>query len=154
MILKPNYPQAFAKTFLRYFLYVALVSIVWPYLQGKGIRIDDVLPVSVLGGLVFGVFVTGFLTPREISWDEETFSIRTVFPASGDFNWAQLEAWTPYGSNMSFRIKFKDTQTFAIAPTGFRSEDWDAFMAMLQQRFGDKKSLVWIGLRPARFGKK
>ena len=154
MTLKPNYTQAFIKTFLRYFLLIAVMTGAVPYFQGKGVRIGDIVPVAALGATMFGIFVTALLTPREIKWDDETFRIRTPFPRSGDFNWRQLEAWTPYGQNTSLRIKFAGNQTFAIAPTGFRLEDWRAFQSILQQRFPDKKTLIWLGMRPFRFGKK
>ena len=153
MTLKPNYLLAFSKTFLWFFVLIAIISGIVPYFQGKEVQVGDILPLAALGGVFLGIFVTIAFTPREITWDDETIKIRALFPGSGDFEWRQLEAWSPYGRG-TFLIKFEDKQAFQIAPAGFRSKDWKVFRSLLQRRFPEKKTLIWLGVRPVRFGKK
>jgi hypothetical protein len=152
MTLKPNYPLAFIKTFLLFFALIAVVSGVVPYFQGKEVRVGDILGMAAFGAAFFGIFVAVAFTPREITWDDDKIKIRALFPGSGDFEWRQLEAWSPYGRG-TFLIKFEDKQAFQIAPAGFRRADWKAFRAFLQRRFPEKKTLIWFGVRPIRFGK-
>ncbi|HXT41979.1 MAG TPA: hypothetical protein VN887_18365 [Candidatus Angelobacter sp.] len=153
MTLTPNYLLAFVKTFLWFFAFIAVSSGVVAYLQGNEVRVGNILALATLGGTLFGIFVTAIFTPREITWDDETIKIRAIFPRSGDFEWRQLEAWSPYGRG-TLLIKFNDGQAFQIAPAGFGSKDWKVFRSMLQQRFPEKKTLIWIGVRPVRFRKK
>jgi hypothetical protein len=153
MTLKPNYLLAFIKTFLLFSIFIACACIVVPYFQGKETRVGNSLALAAFGGAIFGTFVAFVFTPREITWNDETIKIRAIFPGSGEFEWRQLEAWSPYGRG-TFLIKFEDTQAFQIAPAGFRSKDWKVFRALLQQRFPEKKTLFWLGVTPVRFGKK
>ncbi len=153
MTLKPNYLRAFVKTFLSFFVLIAVFSGVVPYFQGKEVRVGDILSLAALGAVFFGIVVAVFFTPREITWDDETIKIRALFPGSGDFEWRQLQAWSPYGRG-TFLIKFQDNQAFQIAPAGFRSEDWKVFRSFLQRRFPEKKTLIWIGVIPVRLRKK
>ncbi len=153
MTIKPNYLMAFAKTFAWTFAAIAVMSGVIPYFQGKGFHIDDVLGMGALAGSFFGIFVVVFFTPREITWDDESIKIRALFPGSGEFAWSQLEAWSPYGRG-TFLIKFEGKQAFQVAPAGFQSEDWSTFRSFLQQHFPGKKTLLWFGVRPIRFGRK
>jgi len=146
MTLKPNYLLAFVKTFLCFFILIAIVSGVVPYFQGKEVQVGSILMIAALGGVFFGIFVTVAFTPREITWNDETIKIRTLFPGSGDFEWQQLEAWGP--GRGTFLIKFEDKQAFQIASAGFRSSDWKNFQSLLQQRFPEKRTSVWIGVRP------
>jgi hypothetical protein len=50
MTLKPNYLLAFIKTFLWYFLLIAIMWGAVPYFQGKGVRVADILSEAALGG--------------------------------------------------------------------------------------------------------
>ena len=152
MTLKPNYLRAFSKTFLWFFVLIAIISGVVPFFRGKEVRVGDILPVAALGGAVFGIFVAVVFTPQEITWDDERIKIRALFPGSGDFEWRQLESWSPYGRG-TFLIKFEGKQAFQIAPAGFRSDDWKVFRSSLQRRFPEKK-LNWFGFRPFRFRNK
>jgi hypothetical protein len=153
MTLKPNYLRAIIKTFLWFFALIAIISCIVPYFQDKEVRASDILPWAPLMGVVFGIFVAVFFTPREITWDDESIKIRALFPGSGDFKWRQLEAWSPYGRG-TFLIKFEGKQAFQIAPAGFRSADWKVFRSFLQSRFPEKKTSMWLGVMPVRFGKK
>lgn len=153
MTLKPNYAVAFAKIFLKIFLLIAILTSIVSYLQGKPVRFEENLSVAALGGLFSGIAVAVLFTPREITWDDESFKIRALFPGSGSFEWRRLEAWSPYGRG-TFVIKFMDMQAFQIAPGGFRAQDWKAFRSMLEARFPEKKTSFWIGVSPIRFKKK
>jgi len=104
-------------------------------------------------GLFFGLFVAVFFTPREITFDDERFKIRAVFPGSGEFRWRELEAWNPWGRG-TFLIKFRGEQAYQIAPFGFRPKEWKAFRSWLQAHFPEKRTLIWFGVRPVRFGKR
>jgi hypothetical protein len=152
MTLKPNYLLAFIKTFLWLFVLIAISSGAVRYFRGQELQAGDIFSSAALGGVVFGIFVAVIFTPREITWDDETIKIRALFPGSGDFEWRQLEAWSPYGRG-TFVIKFEDKQAFQIAPAGFRSEDWKVFRSMLQRRFPEKKT-SWFGVSPIRSRKK
>jgi hypothetical protein len=152
MTIRPNYVMAFAKTFAWVFAFIVVFSVIVPYFQGKGYNVCDGLGLGAFAGTLFGIFVAVF-TPHEITWDEETIKIRALFPGSGDFTWQQLEAWSPYGRG-TFLIKFEGKQAYQIVPAGFQSEDWKAFRSLLQQRFPKKKTWLWVGVRPIRFGRK
>ncbi len=94
-------------------------------------------------------------TPREISWDEEKISLRVNFPKSGDYVWRQLEAYSTWGGRFgNFLLKLEGTQSYQIAPVCFPAEDWKAFQSFLRTRFPEKKTWVWFGPIPVRFGKK
>jgi hypothetical protein len=147
MTLKPNYGLAFGKTFLKYFAAIAIISYVFPLLQSKEIQLGDILGLSAMGGAFFGIFATVAFTPREITWNDETIKIKALFPSSGDFEWRQLEAWGT-GRHGTFLVKFEDKQAFQIISAGFRSSDWKIFREFLQQRFPEKKTSSWIGVRP------
>jgi hypothetical protein len=153
MTLRPNYLLAFVKTFAWVFVAIVVISGVIPFFQGKGFHTSDVLGMGTFAGTIFGIFVAIFFTPREITWNDETIRIRALFPGSGEFEWRQLEAWSPYGYG-TFLIKFENKQAFQIAPDGFRSKDWKVFRLFLQQHFPEKKTLIWVGVRPIHFRKK
>jgi len=155
MTLKPTRTRAFLKAFLWFFLLISAVSGVLPRLQGKAITLPEVLQMALLGSLFLGVGVAVMFTPSEISWDDAGFSIKTLFPGSGQYAWQQLEAYSSFGKGIgTFLIKFEGQQAFQIVPTGFRSEDWKAFRLMLAQRFPEKKTRFWFGPIPVRFGRK
>jgi hypothetical protein len=153
MTLKPNYTRAFLKTFLCIFILIAVFTGVVPHLEGKEVHFGDIVSMAAFGGALLGIVVIVMFTPREITWDGDKIRIRALFAGSGEFEWRQLEAWSPYGRG-TFLIKFEERQAFQIAPAGFRSDEWRAFRTMLQQRFPEKKTLFWIGVRPIRFRKK
>ena len=152
MTLKPNYFLAFGKTFVWFFICAVVGLGVVPYLRGKGFRVGDVLEMGAFVGLFFGLFVAVFFTPREITWDDERFKIRALYPGSGEFAWRRLEAWSPWG-NGTFLIKFQDEQAYQIAPFGYWPKEWKVFRSWLQEHFPEKRTLVWFGVRPVRFGK-
>jgi hypothetical protein len=155
MTLKPNYAYAFLKTFAWLFIIITFFSGIVPHLQGKAVRFDDFLPPAVLGGAFIGIFVAVMLTPREITWNEERIKIMALFPGSGDYEWRQLEAYSPFGKGFAtFLIKFEGQQAFQIVPLGFRSDEWKAFQSLLRQRFPTKKTWIWFGPMPVRFGRK
>jgi hypothetical protein len=138
--------MAFGKTFLWFFAVIAIFTGIVPYFQSQKVEFGNILGLGALGGTFFGIFVTLAFTPREITWNDETIKIRALFPGSGDFEWRQLEAW---GSGRgTFLVKFEGKQTFQIASAGFRSNDWKTFQTLLQQRFPEKKTSFWIGVRP------
>src|ERR1700761_2973538 len=118
MTLKPKYFLAFGKTFAWAFVCIVLSTGVVPYLRGKGFHTADVLGMGAFAGVFFGIFVALFFTPREITFDDERFRIRALFPGSGEFAWQQLEAWSPRGRG-TFLIKFEGKQAYQIAPFGF-----------------------------------
>ncbi|HEY1719110.1 MAG TPA: hypothetical protein VGH42_12560, partial [Verrucomicrobiae bacterium] len=138
---------AFGKTFLKFFIAIIIISYVVPLLQSKETQFGNILGLSALGGTFAGIFATVVFTPREITWNDETIRIRALFPGSGDFEWRQLEAWGS-GGRGTFLLKFEDKQAFQIVPAGFRSSDWKTFQALLKQRFPEKKTSFWIGVRP------
>jgi hypothetical protein len=153
MTLKPNYLRAFLKTFAWVAGLIAVYEYAVPLLQGKAVKLDDVIAMMVIGGAFLGVGAAVMFTPQEITWDADRISIRALFPGPGEFEWKQLEAWSPYG-NGTFLIKFEGKQAFQISPSGFRSDDWKGFRSFLELRFREKKTWLWIGVRPIRFGKK
>jgi hypothetical protein len=153
MTLKPNYIRAFLKTFFSVFILIAIFSGVVPYLDRKEVHVGDVVSMAAFGGALLSIVVIVMFTPREITWDDDRIKIRALFPRSGEFEWRQLEAWSPYGRG-TFLIKFEERQAFQIAPAGFRPDEWKAFRTMLQQRFPEKKTLLWFGVSPIRFRKK
>ena len=146
MTLKPNYLLAFGKTFIWFFVVITVFAGGVPYLQGQKVELGNILGLGALCGAFFGVFVTVAFTPREIIWNDETIKISALFPGSGNFEWRQLEAWGP--GRGTFLVKFEGKQAFQIASAGFRSNDWKAFQSLLQQRFPEKRTSFWIGVRP------
>lgn len=64
------------------FAAVGVVLAAVPYFQGKDFHLGNVLEMGLLAGTLFGIFVAVFLTPREITWDEETIRIRALLPGS------------------------------------------------------------------------
>ncbi len=152
MTLKPDYVRGFAKPFVVSFLLLTVWLGIVPLLQHKVVAWESVLGLAGMAGVLLGGF-SCFLTPREIIWDADMISIKALFPCSGDFEWRQLEAWSPYGRG-TFLLKFKGRQAFQIPPSSFLPADWKVFRAFLDLRFRDKKTLVWIGVTPIRFGRK
>ena len=154
MTLKPNYLLAFVNIFLRYFVLVAVVLVIARYFQSQKLRIGDVISLAALGGAVCGIFAVIFLTPREITWDDETIMISAFFPGSGYFDWRQFEAWCPVYGRGTFVLKFEGKQTFQIAPAAFHSKDWKTFRSFLQRRFPEKKTSSWFCPTSVRFRKR
>jgi hypothetical protein len=154
MTLRPNYAYAFLKTFIWFFVIITVFSGVMPHLQGKAVRFDDIFAMAIFGSAFLGIFVAVMFTPREITWNEERIKIGALFPGSGDYEWRQLEAYSPFGKGFAtFLIKFEGQQAFQIVPLGFRSDEWKAFQSLLRQRFPTKKTWIWFGPIPVRFGK-
>lgn len=87
MTLKPSYLRAFIKTFLCFCVFIAVVSGIIPYFQGKPVQAGDILGEAGFGAVFFGIFVALAFTPREITWNDDTITIRTLFPGSVDFEW-------------------------------------------------------------------
>jgi hypothetical protein len=152
MNLKPSYLRAFGVTFATVFGAVVFLQGGLDMLQHGHIHFENLIGLAALGGVLLGLCVVVF-TPREITWDAEKFSIKTLFPGSGDFEWSHLEAWCPYGRGM-FLIKFEGKQAYQIPPSGFQPKEWKEFRSYLELRFKDRKTQVWLGVIPIRFGKK
>lgn len=152
MTLKPDYVRGFVKPFLGFFVLIGIFEGLVPLLQHKPVQFQGALAMAALAGALFGLFAC-LLTPREITWDSESILIRALSPGSGEFEWRELEAWSPYGRG-TFLLKFEGRQAFQIPPSSFRPKDWKVFRSFLDIRFRGKKTLFWIGVTPIRFGKK
>jgi hypothetical protein len=70
---------------------VALSSVANSYFHGKPIDVAAALSLTVLGGGLAGIFVSLIFTPREMAWNDETFSITFLFRGQAIFDWEQLE---------------------------------------------------------------
>jgi len=155
MTLKPNYIRGFLKAALFFFGFLTFISGVIPLLQGKQVDWPGILSFAVFGGAFLGVGACVMFTPREITWDEDKVSLRVIFPKSGEYTWRQLEAYSTWGGRFStFLLKFEGMQSYQIVPVCFRVEDWKAFQSFLRTRYPEKKTWVWFGPLPVRFGKK
>jgi hypothetical protein len=154
MTLKPNYLRGFLVTVFWISGLILVFQGAIPSLQGKPVAWEEVLQVAALGGLFMGVGACVMFTPREIKWDEEEISLRVIFPKSGEYTWDQLEAYSTWGGRFStFLIKFEGMQSYQIVPVCFRAADWKAFQTFLRTRYPRKKTWVWFGPMPVRFGR-
>ena len=155
MMLKPNYLRAFLKAFFGFFVLWAILTGLLPYIQGKNIRIDDLILTAAMVSSFLAVGVLIMFTPKEILWNEEKITIRMLFPGSGEYSWSQLEAYSSIGKGLvTFLIKFEGQQAFQIVPVGFTSKDWKCFLSYLNDRFPEKKTSLWFGPKPIRFRNK
>lgn len=155
MTLKPNYLRGFLTTVLWVWGLILVFSGGIPYLQGHHVDWSGIVGAAVIGGAFLGVGVCVMFTPREISWDEEKISLRVNFPKSGEYTWRQLEAYSTWGGRFgTFLLKLEGMQSYQIVPVCYRPEDWKAFQSFLRTRFPEKKTWVWFGPIPVRFGKK
>jgi hypothetical protein len=142
MTLKPNYLKAFLKGFVPVFILTVIVSGILPHVKGKKADLLDLVSFAVIGGAFLGIFVV-ILTPRMIIWDDTKISVTGLFFGSGEFEWSQLQAWSPTARG-TFLFKFGDTRTIQFTPAGFRSDDWQGFKTLLQERFPEKKTSPWF----------
>jgi len=134
---------------------ITVFSGVIPSLQGKHIRWEEILQTAAIGAAFLGVGVCVMFTPREIIWDEDGISLRVIFPRSGEYTWRQLEAYSTWGGRFSaFLLKLEGMQSYQIVPVCFRAKEWQAFQSFLRTRFPEKKTWIWFGPIPVRFGKK
>jgi hypothetical protein len=155
MTLKPNYLSGFLKTVGWFFVLIVLMSGVIPYFRDQPVDWSEIASIALFGSAFLGVGVCVMFTPREISWDEEKISLRVNFPKSGEYTWRQLEAYSTWGGRFgTFLLKFEGMQSYQIVPACFRSEDWKTFQSFLRTRFPEKKTGIWFGPIPVRFGKK
>ncbi len=161
--IRANYWRAFSRIFL-----FMLISLGLGLLQMSSAsdRIDVyqfivLLPILAVF-IAFGVFC---FVPREISWDENSITFCDILPTKRTYDWSQLEAFSVYSPNPFFNyvtwtIWFSTSEPlmlsfkgYQILPIGYAPADWQKFMAMLQERFPEKKSWVWCGWVPLRWGK-
>ncbi len=151
MTLKPNYVRGFLAAWGFFFLIVlALSSASWFLARGHG-DWPETLATAVHGGAFLGFGVCVMFTPREIKWDNDRIRLRVIFPKSGDYNWQQLQAYSPWGGRFStFLLKFEGMQSYQIVPVCFRIEDWKAFQSFLRTQFPRKRDLdlVWSDTDP------
>lgn len=155
MTLKPNYPLGFLKTVGWFFGLILIMSGVIPHFRGQAVDWPAIASISAFGSAFLGVGVCVMFTPREISWDEEKIRLRVNFPRSGEYTWRELEAYSSWGFRFgTFLLKFQGMQSYQIVPVCFPAGDWRAFLSFLRTRFPEKKTRVWFGPSPVRFGKK
>lgn len=156
MTLKANRTRAFLKTFLFFFMASLLMTGFTRFSEGKSFDPVDLLLLSTMAGVLFGLFAAFLNTPREIAWDDNSIRIRAIFPGSGEYRWQQLEAYSPeikLGPDFLL-IKFEGQQAYQIVSAGFSGNDWKEFRQFLRQRYPEKKAWIWLGPTPLRFGKK
>ena len=155
MTLKPNYGRGFTISALFFFSLIVAMSGVIPSLQGKQIQWAEVFEPALIGSVFMGGAICVMFTPREITWDEEKISLRVIFPKSGEYTWSQLEAYSTWGGRFAtFLLKLQGMQSYQIVPVCFRAAEWKEFQSFLRTRFPEKKTWVWFGPMPVRFGKK
>ena len=155
MTLKPNYLQGFPKTVVWFIGIIVLLSGLVPYLRGEQVDWSGVASMAVIGSVFLGISICVMFTPREISWDDEKISLRVNFPKSGDYTWRQLEAYSSWGGRFgTFLLKFEGEQSYQIVPVCFRPDEWRQFQSLLRSRFPQKKTWLWFGPIPIRFGRK
>ena len=155
MTLKPNYLRGFVVTALWIFALITVFSGVIPSLRGKPVRWEEIFQIATMGAAFLGVSVCVMFTPREIKWDDGGISLRVIFPKSGEYTWRQLEAYSTWGGRFAtFLLKLEGMQSYQIVPVCFRADDWRAFQSYLRSRFPEKKTSIWFGPIPVRFGKK
>jgi hypothetical protein len=155
MTLKPNYLRGFLKTLGYFFVLIMFFSGVIPFLQGHLVDWSAIASMAVFGGAFLAVCACVMFTPREISWDEEKISLRVNFPKSGEYTWRQLEAYSSWsGEFTTFLLKLEGMQAYQIVSVCFSSTDWKDFQSFLRSRYPEKKTWVWVGPIPIRFGKK
>ncbi len=155
MTLKPKYLPGFAKTFAKFFGLMCLLGGVIPILSGHSVAWSEVIGTAVVAGAFFGIGVCVMFTPREISWGEYTLSVRGFLMGSRDFEWRQLRAYSGWTGRFSlFLLKLEGEQTYQIDPACFDPDEWRAFQEFLRTRFPEKKTWIWLGLLPLRFGRK
>ncbi len=155
MKLKPNYLIGFLKSAGWFFSLIVLVSGVMPYFRGLSVDWSEIASMAAFGGAFLGIGICVMFTPREISWDDEKISLRVNFPKSGDYSWRQLEAYSTWGGRFgTFLLKLEGMQSYQIVPVCFPAKDWAAFQSFLRKRFPDKKTWLWFGPIPVRFGRK
>jgi hypothetical protein len=153
--MKPNCSRGFTICALFFFSLIVVVSGVIPSLQGKRIQWAEVFVPALMGSVFMGVFICVIFTPQEIGWDEEKISLRVIFPKSGVYTWSQLEAYSTWGGRFAaFLLKLQGVQSYQIVPVCFRAAEWKKFQFFLRTRFPEKKTWVWLGPVPVRFGKK
>lgn len=155
MTLKPDYLRAFFKTFLFFVIIVVIFSGVLPYAFGKNVKLVELFIRAIFAGFFLGFGSIVMFTPNEITYTENSFIIKARFFGSGEFSWKQLEGYSAFGKYYgTFLIKFEGRQAFQMVPFGFLPNEWKEFQAMLRDRFPEKKTWLWLGPIPIRFGKK
>lgn len=166
MTIRANYWRAFVRIYLSFAVAIALFVFMRFFLGSK--EVDPVfLCVMALSSLVIAAFgAVGFI-PREISWDDQAITFRDFVGTKKKYEWSQLEGYGVYSDNFLFNyntwmIRFCDpkqmfgifpVKIFQIIPCGYDAADWRQFMDMLQKRFPDKKTWVWFGWTPIRWGR-
>jgi len=86
--------------------------------------------------------------PREISWNEESISLKSVLPGGGTFRWEELEAysddWGFHAILLFWYIKFYGQQVTLILPLGYEASEWRQFHAALRTKCPEKRTWMWV----------
>ncbi len=155
MTLKPNYLRGFVKTVAWFSALIFLFEGAIPLLRGRSVVWSEIAGFAVIGSVFMGVGVCVMFTPREISWSEYTIALRVNFPRSGHFDWQQLQGYSAWSGRFStFLLKLKGEQAYQIVPACFDRDEWREFQQFLRTRFPEKKTWIWLGPLPLRFGRR
>lgn len=144
--------RAFLKSYAMILLFVAISGVLFPWLRNGSLDYLHTVTLLAIPPVIMAAIVAVAFTPREISWNDQTITIAAFYPGSGEFDWTRLKAWGPFSALLL--VRFEGFQTFQIASSGFKKEDWKAFRSVFRERFENKKTLLWIADRPLLIRKK
>ncbi len=141
MTLKPSRARAFGKTFLFSFIAALVMMAVIRFSEGKGLDPWGMLSLGILAGSVLGLCTAIGQTPGEISWNDESISIRSIIPGSGEYRWDELVSYRPqafHGFGL-FVLKFRGTMAYQISALGFDKEGWGQLQEFLGKNHPAKR---------------
>ncbi|RYD23748.1 MAG: hypothetical protein EOP88_02980 [Verrucomicrobiaceae bacterium] len=146
MTLKANRAKAFRKTFLPYFLLTLAMVAIPGVLKGTRFDVWELLGFGIMVGSLFGLVIILGQTPREINWDDDSISIRSIIPGSGEYRWDQLVSYRPqkYRTFGLLVLKFSGAVAYQISAAGFDEEGWNQLQKFLEQHHPEKRKTGWL----------
>ncbi|RYD73624.1 MAG: hypothetical protein EOP84_21235 [Verrucomicrobiaceae bacterium] len=146
MTLKANRSKAFRKTFLSYFLLTLALVAIPGVLKGTRFDVGELLGFCTMAGFVFGLVLVLGQTPREINWDDDSVSICSIIPGSGEYRWDQLVYYRPerFRTFGLFVLKFAGGMPYQISAAGFDEEGWNQLQKFLEQHHPGKRKTGWL----------
>jgi hypothetical protein len=154
MTLKPNYLIGFLKTLGWFSGLIVLITGVVPHFRGQAVDWSEIASIALFCGAFLGGGVCIMFAPGEISWDDKKISLRGKSRTPRDYTWGQLEAYSHWSFRYgTFLLKFEGMQSYQIVPVCFPAGDWRGFQSFLRTRFPEKRTKVWFGPFPMRFGR-
>ena len=108
-----------------------------PRLHGSEVDFWGSLAASLFFGTIGGSFAALVLTPREVHWSDEEFTVKWLLGATKSYLWKDLDSWFPFGEG-TLVLRFRTAPNILqIAHAGLDDGDYSKLISFLNEDYSN-----------------